>query len=78
MFLWYTDISCPDVIKHFSSSTQLRKKFILLINVNIPTIVGILAFTSMINTASEILKAKAYSFNGILVYKQLKFHAQLS
>ena len=39
----------PEVIKHFSCSTQLRLKFILLINVKMPTIVGILAFMSSIN-----------------------------
>ena len=40
----------PKVIKLFSCSTQLSTKFILLINVKIPTIVGILTFISMINT----------------------------
>ena len=34
----------PQVIKLFSCSTQLRLKFILLINVKMPTIVGILTF----------------------------------
>ena len=33
--------SGPEVIKLFSYSTQLSKKFILLINVKMPTIVGI-------------------------------------
>ena len=37
------------VIKLFSCSTQLRLKFILLINVKMPTIVGILTFMSWIN-----------------------------
>ena len=36
----------------FSYSTQLSKNFILLINVKMPTIVGILTFISMINTTS--------------------------
>ena len=43
----------PEVIKLFSCSTQLSTKFILLINVIMPTIVGILTFISMINTTSE-------------------------
>ena len=48
----------PKVIKLFSCSTQLSAKFILLINVmlinvKMPTIVGILTFISMINTSSE-------------------------
>ena len=37
------------VIKLFSCSTQLSMKFILLINVKMPTIVGILTFMSRIN-----------------------------
>ena len=39
----------PKVIKRFSCSTQLRLKFVLLINVKMPTIVGILTFMSRIN-----------------------------
>ena len=38
-------------------------KFILLINFKMPTIVGILAFISMINTTSKSLKAK----NGLII-----------
>ena len=36
-------------IKLFSCSAQLRLKFIVLINVKMPTIVGILTFISMLN-----------------------------
>ena len=39
----------PEVIKLFSFSTKLSMKFILLINVKMPTIVGILTFISRIN-----------------------------
>ena len=39
----------PEVIQLFSCSTQLSLKFILLINVKMPTIVGILTFISRIN-----------------------------
>ena len=39
----------PEVIKLFSCSTQLRLKFILLINVKMQTIVGILTFIGSIN-----------------------------
>ena len=39
----------PEVIKPFSCSAQLRLKFILLINVKRPTIVGILTFICSIN-----------------------------
>ena len=43
------------VIKLFSCSTELSTKFILLINVKMPTIVGILTFISWINTTSKSL-----------------------
>ena len=45
----------PEVMKLFSCSTQLSTNFILLINVKMPTIVGILTFISMINTSSDRL-----------------------
>ena len=38
----------PQSYKTFFSSAQLRHKFILLINVKMPTIVGILTFMSRI------------------------------
>ena len=38
--------SGPEVIKLFSCLTQLSMKFYLLINVKMPTIVGILTFMS--------------------------------
>ena len=55
-----------EVINYFLCSTQLSTKFILLINVKMPTIVGILKFMSRINTTSERLKARNFFF-GILV-----------
>ena len=57
-----------EVIKKNSCSTQLSTKFILLINVKMPTIVGILTFISMINTTFERLKAKISLFVSILVF----------
>ena len=56
-----------EVIKPFPCSTQLSTKFILLINVKIPTIVGILTIINMINTTYERLKAK-HLFVGMLVF----------
>ena len=44
---------CPEVMKKNSCSTQLSSKFILLINVKMPTIVGILTLISMINATAE-------------------------
>ena len=43
----------PRGYKAFSCSTHLSTKCILLINVKVPTIVGILTFISIINTTSE-------------------------
>ena len=69
----------PEVIKLFSYSTQLSPKFILLINVKMPTIVGISTFISMINTTSERLKARNFFIcRYFSLYEQLKFRAQLS
>ena len=75
IMVWRLTVSSgPKVINLFPCSTQLSTKFILLINVKMPT----LTFISMINTTSERLKAinfficQYFSF-----YKQLKFRAQL-
>ena len=69
----------PEVIKLFSCSNQLSTKFILLINVKMPTIVGILTFISMINTTTKSLKARnVFILQLFNFYDQLKFHAQLS
>ena len=40
----------PEVIKLFSCSIQLSMKFFLLINVKMPTVVGILTFRSRKNS----------------------------
>ena len=50
-------IPSPEIIKLISCSTQLSMKFILLINVKMPTNVDILTFISMINI-NESLKAQ--------------------
>ena len=62
--------SRPEVIKLLSYSTQLSTKFILLINVKMPTIVGILTFISMINIIHYLrdLKQETSSFVGILLF----------
>ena len=58
----------PEVVKLFSSSTQLSMDFIPLINVKWPTIVGILTFMSMIDKHLRDLKQDTSSFVGILVF----------
>ena len=62
----------PEIIKLFSYSTQPSTKFILLINVKMPTIVGILTVISRINTTSESLKARTIS-----VFQHFSFHEQI-
>ena len=65
-----------EVIKCCSCSTQVSMKFIMLMNVKMPTIVGILTFISMINTTSESLKArKVFIFSILTFYEQLELHA---
>ena len=60
-------------------STQLSMTFILLINVKMPTIVGILTFISMINTTSKSFKArKVIIFQHFSFSECLKFLARLS
>ena len=66
-------------------------KFILLINVKMPTIVGIFKmlkcqlllvfqlYISRVNTSYESLKARnTYLFQRFSLYEQLKIYAQLS
>ena len=61
----------PEVIKRFPCSTQLSTKFILLINVKMPT------FISMINTISERLKARHFFICWYFsFYEHFKFRAQ--
>ena len=63
----------------FHAELQLSMKFILLINVKMPTIVGILTFISRINRTADSFKArKVINFQHFSFYKQLKFHAQLT
>ena len=57
----------PEVIKLFSCSTQLSMKFIQLINVKMPTVVGILTFISRISATSECFKRKKTLFFNILL-----------
>ena len=69
----------PEVIKPFSYSTQLSTKFTLLINVKMPTSVGILTFMSRINTTPERLKARHFFIcHYFSFYEQLKLGTQLS
>ena len=54
------------VIKLFNS--QLSMKFIMLLNVKMPTFVLSSTFISMINTTSESLRVNFFLFFSILVF----------
>ena len=69
----------PQVIKLFPCSTRPSLKFILLVNVKMPAIVGILTFMSRINHyffSFELQFSSNFDYSNI--YEQLQFHAQLS
>ena len=68
----YATKAGPEVIKLFPCSTQLNTKLIQLINVKMPTIVGILTFISVINATSESLKATHF-----LICRYFSFYEQL-
>ena len=71
--------SVPEVIKLFSCSTQLSMKFFLLINVKMPTIVGILALRSRKNSIWGLSEPdKCWISWYFYAYEHLKFHAHLS
>ena len=54
-------------------------EFILLVNVKMPTIVGILTLMSMINTTSERFKSRNFFIcRDLSFYEELKFRGQLS
>ena len=73
--MWFHEEIRPglEVKKPFSCSTQLSTKIVLLINIKMPTIVGIFTFISMINTTSERLKAETSLFVIILVFYEQVF-----
>ena len=60
------------------STELLRIKYILLINVKMPTIVGLLTFISMIYTTYESLKVrKVFIYQHLNFNEQFRFHAQI-
>ena len=69
----------PEVIKLFSCSTLLSMKCFLLINVKMPTIVGILTFMSRQNSIIGLSDTKKDEFlDTFCTYERSKFHAHLS
>ena len=78
--MFYNRETSPEIIKlFFPFLTQLSTKFTLLINVKMPTIVGILTFISMINTTSERFKTRYFFlYRYFSFYERLKYRAQLN
>ena len=68
MFLVEPDEPCPEFIKLFLCSTQLSMKFFPLINVKMPTIVGILIFMSGENSIQGLSEPKNAKFLDIFLY----------
>ena len=65
--------------KTFSCSTQLSMKFFLLIDVTMPTIVGILTFVSRKNSILDFSEPENHRISGYFHrHEHLKYHAQLS
>ena len=68
-----------EVIIHYLCSTQLSMRFVMLINVKMPTIVGILSFISMINATSASMTARnVFIFQYSSFISKKKFHVQWS
>ena len=68
----------PEVVKLLSGLFRLSMIFILLINVKMPTIVGILSFISRIDTRLRVIKQeKSLFFRKLVFYGQFEFHAQV-
>ena len=69
-----------EVLILFSCSTQLSMKYFLIINVEMPTFVGILTFMREKNSILGLSEPKKAKFPDIYTctYVHLKFHAKLS
>ena len=57
----------PEVVKLFSCSAQRSMEFILLINVKMPTIVGILTFMNRKNSILGLSEPKNAEFLDIFI-----------
>ena len=67
-----------EVIKLFSCSNQMSKSFFLLINVKMPTTVGILTFMSGKNSILDLFEPKGAEFlDTFYTFEHLKFHTRL-
>ena len=65
--MYNIDNTGPKVIKLFSCSTQLSMKFFWLINVKMPTIVGILTFMSRKNSILHLSELEKAEFLDIFI-----------
>ena len=81
--LYFLFVCCfhpgPKVIKLFSCSAKRSLKFILLINVKMPKIVGILTFISRVIKGFRFLNLQIQHIWAIsILNEKFKFYAQLS
>ena len=75
----FCDQPGPEVIKPYPCSTQLSMNFFVLINVILPTTVGILTFMSRKNSILVLYEPDKCRISCYFyTYEHLKFHAQLS
>ena len=60
MLMLYEHWTGPEIIILFSCSTKLSMKFFLLVNVKMPTVVGILTFMSGKNSIISLSEPKPH------------------
>ena len=61
----------PEVIKLFTCSTQLSMKFFIVINIKMPTIVGVLTFMSRKNTILGLSEPENVEFPDIYIFMSI-------
>ena len=64
---------CPQGYKLFSCSTQLKMKFSLLINMKMPTNIGIFIFISLENSTAKLSKKTAELVSNLLFVSRETF-----
>ena len=67
-------MSGSKVINFFPYSTLLTIKFVQLINIKMPNIVGILGISSRVNISCYVMLAESFGMSFFYIYKQDKYH----
>ena len=58
-------LTIAGILSYEHDKYNIWENFIILINVKMPTIVGILTFINMINTTSESMRARKSLFSAL-------------